>query len=217
MLSVPSQHRQALARLPRLSEDSFQTLLEVVRRPWEANDRASLIERLQASVSELDHASADRLVAALLSAHITMDRYRWSPEETATRILEGAPDSSSFEDDAASLRARLLELLKTINLLRIAKPMSMLMANERIYHEARMVTDIRPVFDDVQREPLSYVLVHNLQLEYHDSEGVKTAYFALDSSDLDNLQKVLERERLKLETIRSTIQQSVIPLFEPED
>lgn len=218
MLSVPASHRQALAALPGFHESSFQALLEVVQQSWEANDRSSLLERLQNSAPELDHAAADMLVAALLSAHITMDRYRWSPEEATSRIVEGIQESLSLQDaETRSLAARLSELLQRSNLLRIAKPMSMLMANERNYHEARIVTDLRPVFDDVRKEPLSYVVVHNLQLEYHDSEGVKTAYFALDSSDLENLNRVIERERDKLDSIRSTIRRYAVPLFEPEN
>ncbi len=76
--------------------------------------------------------------------------------------------------------------------------------NERNYLEARIISDIRPVFssrNQIDGAPLATVVVHNLMLEFRSGEASKSMCVSLDRDDLLALHGVLERALAKDELL----------------
>ena len=84
-----------------------------------------------------------------------------------------------------------------------AKAVLLQLEYERRYHEARILTDARPVFGaDPSHPPKAAILTHNLRLAYHDSSNeIQEFYIAMDSIDLSEFIQVLMRAQEKERTL----------------
>jgi hypothetical protein len=78
---------------------------------------------------------------------------------------------------------------------------------ERTFCDARILTDLRPVFGkDIASGPAGMVIIHRLKLGYHNSEGEhRTFYIALDAEDLVTLKKAIDRAELKARSLKSIV------------
>jgi hypothetical protein len=79
---------------------------------------------------------------------------------------------------------------------------------ERIYSRARILTDIRPVFDDARNEIAGANITQTLRLEYTSRNGSSTSLsLALDMSDIEALRKccddALRKAQISLEQIQT--------------
>ena len=61
----------------------------------------------------------------------------------------------------------------------------------------RILSDVRPVFDDTANEMKASLLVNTLVVRFTDASGVRAAYFAIDPTDLDQLEDQIKRARRK--------------------
>lgn len=63
-----------------------------------------------------------------------------------------------------------------------------------IFRQARLYSEIRPIFDE-NYEPSTAVVTHNLKIDYTDSGGQRRViFFALDNQDLAQLLSTVQRE-----------------------
>jgi hypothetical protein len=86
---------------------------------------------------------------------------------------------------------------------------------ERLYCGARIISDIRPVFgDSVEELPVSAVITHTLKLGYDEMREHKEFFIVLDEADLDALQDVLERAKVKGDTLTEVLNSAKIPRLE---
>jgi hypothetical protein len=72
--------------------------------------------------------------------------------------------------------------------------------NEHNFKFSKVLTDIRSVFDSSEDKPLSdgAVIIHNLKITYEDVDGRNKDFFlALDTDDIQQIQKTLEKATKK--------------------
>ena len=82
------------------------------------------------------------------------------------------PSASSAAEDRPSAAKNLKRLLTIRQLSMIAKARSLHIDHANVFCSARVITDLRPVFDaDVGEEPTDFVVVHTLKLGFHLSEA----------------------------------------------
>lgn len=81
--------------------------------------------------------------------------------------------------------------------------------SERTFCDARILTDIRPVFrDKVGDKPEAMIVVHTLKIVAHEATGHKEFYVALDAEDIQSLKKTLERAEDKARSLKNIIDAS---------
>jgi hypothetical protein len=100
--------------------------------------------------------------------------------------------SDFSEDNTTQLRKRLVDLLDNASTLRVLYKASQVFNDyERIFFDAKVVTDIRPVFNldtDTGIEVIqAFTITHAIKIEYKDLEGEKEFFVALDSTALEDL------------------------------
>jgi len=85
---------------------------------------------------------------------------------------------------------------------------------ERTMIDARIITDIRSIFSqDASTPPRTMVIVHTLQMRYHDSaEEHRSIYIALDDNDLEMLGEAVERAKTKKKTLASLLESANLPV-----
>ncbi len=77
---------------------------------------------------------------------------------------------------------------------------------ERVFLDARILSDIRTVFaPDLSEKPTVSLIIHNLRISYSQDGRTRNCHFALDSDDILQLQKELERAVEKEHTLQDLL------------
>lgn len=108
-------------------------------------------------------------------------------------FIENKEDKEKF--DKNKLESNLLQLIRKDSRLELThKTFDLLSEYDKIYTESRIITDIRLIFnDDLRKSEQAAIVIHQLKVVYHESGDVKNLFFALDSNDLEELKKHIER------------------------
>jgi hypothetical protein len=194
-MSVPQRAIPALTWLAKLSGDEFNSLLMSLTPEEPAKSRTELGNRLQEAIPDTPPGRAAALVRELFSLHNLHLSHDW---EIADIVEVVSSDQSIKIDDAQrqELRRRINILMSDPAIAWLAKAYDISGEHPNIFHTARVLTDVRPVFED---EPSSgivgAIIVYTLNLEYFTSSNDKEVYVALDEDDIRLLEKAIARAR----------------------
>ncbi len=99
-----------------------------------------------------------------------------------------------------------------------AKAGPVMTEHEKIFQDARILTDLRLIFHpDLSERPNAGVIVHMLRLTTRDVLGGQQAqYFALDANDIRFLKQLLDRAIKKEETMRTLMSSAAVSIIEPK-
>jgi hypothetical protein len=99
-----------------------------------------------------------------------------------------------------------------------AKTGPVMTEHERVFVDARVLTDVRPIFHpDLSEKPNAAVLVHMLRITTRDIYKNETAqYFALDSNDIRLMKQLMERAIKKEETLTNAMSGAGINVIAPK-
>jgi len=90
------------------------------------------------------------------------------------------------------------------------KALKLVLENQSIYKDSKIISDIRLIFDDEineQQEPQQAELIHRLKVETYEDGSEKDIYISLDGTDLFELKRVIDRAVEKEEFIKNTNKQ----------
>jgi hypothetical protein len=76
-------------------------------------------------------------------------------------------------------------------------------AHQNILVKARIVTDVRPVFNAAGDKVLESLIIHSLLLNYFDGVETRRLEFALDANDIAELRRLCERAESKAGVLRT--------------
>ncbi len=134
---------------------------------------------------------------------------------------KGAPPTpEEAEDRWAKFRKFLMAALVLDDTVgTAAKAGPVLTDHERIFVDARLFTDIRPIFHpDLSEKPNAAVLVHMLRITTRDILGnQKAQYFALDANDIRFMKHLMDRAIKKEETLDSFLTASGVNVIVPKE
>jgi hypothetical protein len=77
--------------------------------------------------------------------------------------------------------------------------------HQNLLFSAKLVTDVRPVFDAPAQRILEALVLHTLFLEYHDGEQHRRIAVALDADDVAQLRRLCDRAELKAATLKAAM------------
>ena len=206
------------------------TLLELARLP--DGERAQFFEALNRQEPRLD---PDNLIRGVVeSSGIARDRVerylavlgtmRASCETSGVGIseflgelkqnLQHPPDSKSPTLGLLPTDSQLDSLLRDAGHAvdikspfgRAVKGTTLLTDAERAYHHAKVLTDLRSIFEDAPtKSPISAIVLHTLRIAYGGGgEEDKGEFFVeMDLRDLEDLKSAVERAILKEKQIRT--------------
>lgn len=213
-VAIPPTHRAALAMLAELTQEVFQSLCNTLEALPATLQRDEMFTRVQAVLQSEDAGKANHLISALLGAATLKGRGEVEAHELAKAVAY--QDSLDITPSKREVLAeRLVRLLQIRSVAKVAKAFDMLFEHERVFHGARVITDIRPVFsDNVSEGAVGAVLLHTLKLDLHVASGSSELYVALDSRDLQRLKKVLQRALDKDRELRKFMAAAGLALLE---
>ena len=219
---IPQQYQTGLAKLRMLSEDSVQELITALKDAPLTVSTDSLLSELRSRVSTIAPNDIGAIVPAILSLYSLQDQLDSSTPDVAESIVRameesevGDPEFTGQEHDL--LRDRLVALLSLDSLDVAGKASNLLFEHEHPLREARIITDIRPVFGTNPEEPpTGAIIVHMLKLGYYNGSVYKDLFVALDANDVRLLQDLLARADSKAEALKSVLETAKVPYVDVE-
>ena len=211
-LTVPQRHVSAFETLRAMEDKDFSALLGAL-----ANEDATVQGEALAKSIQQDSEQGLSAVGALLDAIISLAARSYRTRESTSHVAERVASSPQFLTDDGrdeSFTTRIESLLGCEVIRLQSKALAIGATHERIFANAQVVTDLRPLFNediDQRPEPEAALLCHTLSLHFIASDGTHdNFYIALDDDDVQILQQTLERAVLKTQSLSRLLQDSGI-------
>jgi hypothetical protein len=147
-----------------------------------------VIQRAE-SIGKSDIPDLPELIQTLLNLSITRLRMDVSLDDFVQGIAESLPVSKDREKRAA-FEKTLKSLLSADSLLVSARAFDVQHEYEKVFRTARIISDIRAVFDTAGTAAIGAMIVHNLSVAYFEDGHHKETVFALDEVDVALLKKM---------------------------
>jgi hypothetical protein len=115
-------------------------------------------------------------------------------------------------EEKERFKTRILSLLTIERLSISAKAISLIIDYEHTFCRARIITDFRPIFEDVGKKPVAGLIVHTLRLTYHQKGELQHIYVEMDDSELKELRAHVDRAEAKAVSLRDGLTPTQIPI-----
>ena len=210
-LTIPRRYRVGLAAVERLT-DADATL---VAQGLTATAPEVSFEKLAAPLSSELPADVD--LARLLEAVASLNTLLPEDGAGADSLAQDVSDSANLElpEDKRPAYAARLETLMRIPVLVIAARASQLLAeHDKVFHDARILTDVRPVFEhDPSTGVKMAAVVATMKLEYHPGgkSAIESIFVSLDHGDLEHLRQVMDRALTKMDSLSQLMKETAVP------
>ena len=212
-LKIPGRYRPGFVVLATLSDSSFDEFLTAAKHaPANFSTARELELWLGSEVTSISPEDLTKLVDSITSFFRLRSKYALTAVKLAADLAAGARESISgfLVPEGVDFEGRLAALLGVDAFGVIAlKAKELQTQAERVFVEARVLTDIRPIFgEDVLESPTGMIIVHTLKIVTHEGTGHKEFFAALDAEDITALKKTLERAEEKAKSLKGLLDKS---------
>lgn len=209
-LQIPERYQVGLSRLRDLGEHEIAEIRGILDQAPHTLSPATIADWNLPALAASSIENAREIVTATAALYVLKSGAESvSNEKFADDICDAMqsikPELKLTAAQRPVFRAKLLTLLSVERFGTISKAFDLQTDDERVFCDVRVLTDLRPVFGaQIKDGSRGVVIVHYLKLGYH--EGSKTHqkfYVALDSDDLKELKKTIERAEEKAAVLKS--------------
>jgi NhaP-type Na+/H+ and K+/H+ antiporter len=205
-----------------LGEPQFNALVSALSKTKPTLLRGQFSKEISNKVKNLQADELHEILRVLYVLYSMKQRAEISAQELAEDVSKSCVESSSDKiqfpkEKAKALIARLKQLLsfeKTVAV--TTKAFDVMTEHKYIFCSARIMSDIRPVFTNHPESASAAVIIHNLQIGFHEggTKEHKEFYVALDTDDIQALKEVINRAERKTIALQTIIKSSKLPYLE---
>jgi len=181
------------------------------------------LKKAASSVEDIPSGDVKAVMRGILSVYYSRAHSDLTRDEFVSELYKYISESSSKEltqlreiSTREIMEPRLRQLLEIDTHVVAAKASSLLYENDNVYYKSRVLTDIRPVFGEDPSDAQVMMLIHTLRIHYHKGEQHNDFFIALDSKDVQDLIRVLERAKAKAEALKALLDRAQISYIEAE-
>jgi hypothetical protein len=210
---IPERYRPGLVRLNTLSLETVKALADALAKaPSTQKELIAVIER----VAKLKLEDAERVMTSLRSLYLFRASAEVSVEDFVPVLIEamqstGIQELTVSDSEKPLLAAKLTSLLGLSTLERSSKIEQLKSDHQTIFYDAKILTDVRPVFDEPKEAPIGAVITHTLKIICHEAGEHKEFYFSMDAEDVRTLHKIADRASDKLASLQGLLKSTNIP------
>lgn len=212
-LTIPSRHKAGIAKLRGLDEKAVRDLRESLDKVSATVNPSEASLQLMTLDSDKAIPGLKEIRSLLVSLYAIKSTHEIPLDEFVNDVCDAIDESSdsaiafATDDERRKFKEVLATLLDAEPFAMATKAYDLQTEGERTFCDARILTDLRPVFGkDIASGPAGMVIIHRLKLGYHNSEGEhRTFYIALDAEDLVTLKKAIDRAELKARSLKSIV------------
>lgn len=214
--TIPAPYRAGFASIKELSADTFETLVSALEKARLSGGLKELTATVVQQVPTLKQNKIKEILRVVFSLSVfTSDEDTPLSENLAnlSRAMQtsGEPNLTLSEQESAVFEKRLERLLTIKNVVIATKTQSLRMDYPVTFHDAKILTDMRPVFDKVDERPVGCAISHTLKITYHENDEHKQFFVVLDGEDLGALKKAIQRAETKGSSLKSLIKVANLP------
>lgn len=216
-ISIPEPFRPALERIGAMPEPEFERLYKALTEAPPNLNLEVVVENTRASlggespeVREIIQAITS-LSAAFLGGGLPLDEFVSDVARSVVRRRLGSP---AKKIDPEEFKKRLVALLSIDSVRQAARANDVQHEYENLFSSARILSDIRPIFDEGGQNPHGAVIVHNLKLTFFRAGHYSELFVGMDNADLKVLQRAIERAVIKTDALERLIQNTDLKYFE---
>lgn len=215
-IRIPDRHRPGIVKIRLVREEGFAELVWALENCPVVARFPLLSSRVASQVKLLSKTEIDEILRTLLSLASSLADSEVSVDKCASDLVE-AMRASEREDLRLSpenedvFKSRMARLLNISSLNMSAKACRVRTDYPRVFCDAKVLSDIRPVFDKPADKPIGSVINHSLRVEYHEGGDHKEFYVELDAEDLSKLKKIFERAETKAASLKAYLKDSNMP------
>jgi hypothetical protein len=201
-----------LLRLRQVAEEEPEQLVQAVAELSPFPPVSDLAERLAQLAPDVGPRDSRSMALALVS--LAAQRWRWEPVELG-RLVSESPDLDVPEENREDFARVVRDLVELDSLRTMAQALDVMSQQEHVFQRVRILTDIRPIFEeDASVGPSAAVVMHTLRLEHLTDGRVESINVSLDEQDLSDLRAALDRAVDKADTLRDVVARAELPQFE---
>jgi hypothetical protein len=192
-IRVPSRAVDVLSRFAALSDEEAQSLSATLDDNRFLSTK-QLTDRATEFLPSLSSEDVDQLISTLLTLVHAQREHGWLLEDTTQAVSD---DRQLDLDDEGRRRFRrhLLAVLSTRGFEALAKAVDIAAASEKVLHTARVITDVRPIFegDEPAPVPVGAVVLQTLALNYVRDRELRDISISCSTDDLRRLRSTIDR------------------------
>jgi len=215
-LRIPNEHIPGMVKIYGLPDPMANGLIDALGAASIVPQPQEMAAQIAENVPTIPIEDLAVIVRTVYSLYYARGFSDVSPSRFLGELVDAVFDipeiRAAKSGDETAVRDRLKRLLNIKSLGMISKASRLQREGERLYCEAMILSDIRPIFgDDIASGPGSAVLTHTFKLSYHGDEGHRDFFVVLDGEDLKALGEVVDRAQAKDESLRKALRGASIP------
>lgn len=206
-LNLPEDHIGAFLRLATMSEAEFESVINRAKNLGDLQDSLS-VDSLYQRITRFE-GQEKILFTAIFSMLMTIANSGENDAGFWPTLSYSLPNKKFDSVIKELLEKRLKEVYSGSEGIRCLMKANLLIdESEHIFYESRVLTDVRPVFQNNTPELRGNyaVIIHKLKLVREDGDGFKDIFISMTQSQLKGLQKQIERAIEKEEHLRKQAQ-----------
>ena len=214
--TVPAGYRLGFSKIKRLRPADFEAVATALENSPMVGGLKELASAVLQQVPSLKRNDIELILRSLFSLSVFLADEETPLSENLSSLSSamqatGNTDLALSEDEKVEFERRLDRLLR-INAVSVAAKVQRLRLDySNIFEDAKILTDVRPIFDKPENRPIGCAIAHVLRITYHEGGGHKEFYVALDADDIQSVKKVLERAEAKASSLKSVLQAAALP------
>lgn len=206
--SIPEEYVEGFVELNNVDTKTFNSIIEGLSVSKLSHSIKSLADRVS-NVTSIPYKSIEEIFFSVGSLAAFIEKGISSKdivESVCIAIKEDGELDFKTPEEKEKFAFRLLSLIETKQLFYAFKANDIIGEYKNVFLQARVISDIRPVFSDkLEDSPEVGLIVHNLHIHYKaDEEGAhKDIFLALDAKDIEMLKNALIRAEKKEKSLQS--------------
>lgn len=217
-LRIPKQYQVGIKKLYALNDKVAQELLYILTAEKPVLSRKKFIACVSSKVEGVEIGDIEEIISTLLALH----SFRAFIDKTIPDFVEDIAYAQNLTDleipseGQERIKERLVNFLSSKTLSVTAKALDVLTEHERVFDSVRIITDVRSIFGegltDIDIEsPLAAVVIHMLKIRYNRGGDLEEFYVALDTEDIVEVRKCLERAEAKARNLKAMLNTANVP------
>src|SRR6266700_3762968 len=218
VLNIPESEYEVLKRLSKLTEVQFSELVNALNAATPAFLPSAFSKTLADKTPSIPRSEVASYIRLLGNLYPAKEYRKKTAEDIANDLKETIenekPDGFPL-DQLSQLKARLKTLLSIDKAIAVtAKAIDIATDRERLCCGVKILSDVRAVFSGPADSISVALIIHTLNISYHEGADHKEFYVALDKEDIRSLKEALERAEKKENLLQSAIQKAGISYLE---
>lgn len=220
-LDIPHSQIPGLRKLATLDAAVLEALVLGLREAQPGLRPSDLVAQLNRSPRAFMTASDLRdTIEVVMQMAGTLGAYEVLPDQFAADVVDAMRrETTTFQEPVVGWKRfaeRLAELLKTEAVGLSSRADDIQHEEPNIFTTARILTDIRPVFEVDAIRARGALIIHNLKITYFHNGDYRDLYISMDNADLTLLRSVLDRAEKKSDALKAVIDKAGLTYFAAE-